>query len=60
MTKDRQNDIHFHDKTDYDIKLAQDVSDYHDFVEDMTKLAYASIKEIRGQNIAVNSLKKKI
>ena len=60
MTKDRQNDIRFHDKTDYDIKLAQDVSDYHDFVEDMTKLAYASIKEIRGQNnAAVNSLKKK-
>jgi NTE family protein len=59
MTKDRQNDIRFHDKTDYDIKLAQDVSDYHDFVEDMTKLAYASIKEIRVQNHAVNGLKKK-
>lgn len=57
MTKDRQNDIRFHDKTDYDIKLAQDVSDYHDFVEDMTKLAYASIKEIRGQNNVANSLK---
>gem|GEM_PF-4471875 len=25
----------------------------------MTKLAYASIKEIRGQNHAVNGLKKK-
>ena len=36
MTRDRQNDIRFHDKTDYDIKLAQDVSDYHDLVDDMT------------------------
>jgi hypothetical protein len=58
MTKDRQNDIRFHDKTDYDTKLAQDVS-YHDFVEEMTQLAYDAIKETNDQNKAVNSLKKR-
>jgi hypothetical protein len=59
MTRDRQNDIRFHDKTDYDIKLAQDVSDYHDFVEEMTQLANDAIKEINDQNKAANSLKKR-
>ena len=59
MTRDRQNDIRFHDKTDYDIKLAQDVSDYHDFVEEMTQLANDAIKEINDQNKASNSLKKR-
>jgi hypothetical protein len=61
MTKDRQNDIRFHDKTDYDIKLAQDISDYHDFVKDMTMLANDAIKEIRDLNgvAAANSLKKR-
>jgi predicted acylesterase/phospholipase RssA len=33
LTKDRENDIRFHDKTDYDLKLANVVSDYLDFVE---------------------------
>lgn len=59
MTKDRQNDIRFHDKTDYDVKLAQDVSDYHDFVEEMTQLANDAIKEINDQNKAAYSLKKR-
>jgi NTE family protein len=59
MTKDRQNDIRFHDKTDYDIKLAQDVSDYHDFVQEMTQLANDAIKEINDQNKTANSLKKR-
>jgi hypothetical protein len=59
MTKDRQNDIRFHDKTDYDIKLAQDVSDYRDFVEEMTQLANDAIKEINDQNKAANNLKKR-
>ena len=57
MTKDRQHDIRFHDKTDYDIKLAHDISDYHDFVRDMTMLANDGIKEIGVQNSAVNNLK---
>jgi NTE family protein len=50
LTKDRVNDIHFHDRTNYDIKLAQDVSDYHDFARDMTQLASDAIKEIEDQN----------
>ncbi|MGH9976077.1 MAG: hypothetical protein ACRD8Z_09630 [Nitrososphaeraceae archaeon] len=59
MTKDRQNDIRFHDKTDYDIKLAQDVSDYHDFAEEMTQLANDAIREINDQNKSANHLKKR-
>jgi NTE family protein len=57
MTKDRENDIRFHDKTDYDIKLAQDVSDYHDFARDMTQLASDAINEIEGKTNIVDGLK---
>lgn len=46
MTKDREKDIRFQDKTDYDIKIAQDISDYHDFVDEMTNLANNAIKEV--------------
>jgi predicted acylesterase/phospholipase RssA len=59
MTKDRENDIRFHDKTDYDIKLAQDVSDYHDFARNMTQLASDAIKEIEDKNDTVDRLKRK-
>jgi NTE family protein len=31
MTKDRVNDIRFHDKTEHDLKMALAVPDYHDF-----------------------------
>ena len=50
MTNDREKDIRFHDKTDYDIKVAQDISDYHDFVEEMTNLANNAIKEVSKNN----------
>ena len=43
-TKDRETDIRFHDKTDYDIKMAQNISDYYDFVEQMSNLANNTIK----------------
>lgn len=59
MTIDRENDIRFHDKTDYDIKVAQDVSDYHDFASDMTQLANDAIKEIEDKNDTVDGLKKR-
>lgn len=59
MTKDRENDIRFHDKTDYDIKLAQDVSDYHDFARDMTQLASDAIKEIEDKDNTVDGFKKR-
>jgi hypothetical protein len=59
MTKDREKDIRFHDKTDYDIKLAQDISDYHDFVDLMTQLASDAIKEIKDKNDVVDDLKQK-
>ena len=51
MTKDRERDIHFHDKTDYDIKLALHVSDYHAFAKDMAQLASVAIKEIKDKKL---------
>ena len=54
MTKDREKDIHFHDKTDYDIKLALNVSDYHAFVKNMAQLASVAIKEIDDKNNCMN------
>lgn len=56
-TKDRENDIRFHDKTDYDIKLANVISDYHDFVERMGQLAINAIEEIKDKDELVNKLK---
>ena len=58
LTKDRENDIRFHDKTEYDIKLANVVSDYHDFVERMGKLAINAIEEIKDKDELVANLKK--
>ena len=58
LTKDRENDIRFHDKTEYDIKLANVVSDYHDFVERMGKLAINAIEEIKDKDELVAKLKK--
>lgn len=57
LTKDRENDIRFHDKTEYDIKMANVVSDYKDFVEDMGQLAIAAIEEIKNRENIVNDLK---
>jgi NTE family protein len=45
LTKDRERDIRFHDKTEYDIKLAQNISDYHDFVVEMMNLASDAISK---------------
>ena len=60
MTQNREKDIRFHDRTDYDIKLAQDISDYHDSVDLMTQLASHAIKEIKDKNDEVaNDLKQK-
>lgn len=49
LTKDRENDIRFHDETEYDIKLAKVVSDYKDFIERMGKLAINAIEEIKDK-----------
>jgi len=58
LTKDRENDIRFHDKTDYDLKLANVVSDYIDFVERIGKIAIEAIEEIKDKN-TVAELKNK-
>jgi NTE family protein len=59
LTKDREGDIRFHDKTDYDIKLSLNVSDYHTFVEKMTELVSDSIKEIKDRKPIVDQLKQR-
>jgi NTE family protein len=59
LTKDRERDIRFHDKTDYDIKLSLNVSDYHTFVEKMTELVSDSIKEIKDRKPIVDQLKQR-
>lgn len=56
LTKDRENDIRFHDKTDYDLKLASVVSDYIDFIERIGKIATDAIEEIKDKN-TVTTLK---
>jgi NTE family protein len=57
LTKDRENDIRFHDKTEYDIKMAKVVSDYKDFVENMGQLTIAAIEEIKNRENIANKLK---
>jgi NTE family protein len=58
LTKDRENDIRFHDKTDYDLKLAKVVNDYHDFVESVGEIAIKAIEGVKDKN-TVADLKKK-
>lgn len=58
LTKDRENDIRYHDKTDYDLKLADVVSDYHDFVEGLAEVAIEAIDGLKDNN-KITELKKK-
>jgi hypothetical protein len=44
MTKDRENDIRFHDKTEYDIRMTQFVSDYHELAVSLLNLVIDSMK----------------
>jgi predicted acylesterase/phospholipase RssA len=59
MTKDRENDIRFHDKTEYDLKMGKVVADYKDFVERMTDLAIESIERINESVGKINEEKYK-
>lgn len=59
MTKDRENDIRFHDKTEYDLKMGKVVADYKDFVERMTDLTIESIEKINESAIKFNEKKYK-
>jgi predicted acylesterase/phospholipase RssA len=58
LTKDRENDIKFHDKTDYDLKLADVVTDYHDFVESLGEVTIDAIEAVKDKN-TVDELKNK-
>jgi NTE family protein len=59
MTKDRENDIRFHDKTEYDLKMAKVVADYKGFVEQMTDLGIESIEKINESVGKINEGKYK-
>ena len=59
MAKDRENDIRFHDKTEYDVKMGKVVADYKDFVEQMTDLAIESIEKINESADKINDEKYK-
>jgi NTE family protein len=49
MIKDRESDIEYHDRTEYDLKVATFVSDYVALVTEMTDLSFELIKE-RGNS----------
>jgi NTE family protein len=44
--KDRRNDLTYHDKTEYDQKVANLVTDYVDFVKDLVNLTTDAINEV--------------
>jgi predicted acylesterase/phospholipase RssA len=52
MIKDRENDIRFHDKTDYDLKVATLVTDFITCIDKMGDLAIKAINET-GSNSKV-------
>jgi NTE family protein len=58
-TKDRENDIRFHDKTEYDLKMAKVTADCKDFVERMTDVAIESIDKINESVGKINDKKYK-
>ena len=63
MTKDRQNDIRFHDKTEYDIRMAQIVSDYHELAKSLLDSVVDSIKKIKkigDKNDDIHELKRNL
>ena len=63
MTKDRENDIRFHDKTENDIRMTQVVSDYHELAVNLLNLVIDSMKkmkEIGNKNDDINDLKREL
>jgi NTE family protein len=46
--KDRKNDLAYHDKTGYDIKVAEIVNDYVDYVDRVTNLAKEGIRSVQN------------
>ena len=63
MTKDRENDIRFHDKTEYDIRMAQIISDYHELAKSLLDSVVDSIKKIKkigDKNDDIHELKRNL
>ena len=63
MTKDRENDIRFHDKTENDIRMTQFVSDYHELAINLFNLVIDSMKKMKetgNKNDDINNLKKEL
>jgi NTE family protein len=46
--KDRRNDLTYHDKTGYDIKVAEIVNDYVDYVDRLTNIAKEAISSVQN------------
>ena len=61
---DRRNDLIYHDKTEYDQKVARLITDYVNFVKDLTSLATDAINEVsdaeknKELNRRLNKIKK--
>ena len=63
MTKDRENDIRFHDKTENDLRMAEVISDYHELSSSLMKLIVDSIEKIKGfenKNIEIDEVINKL
>ena len=64
MTKDRENDIRFHDKTENHIRITQVVSDYHELAVNLFNVviddSMKKLKEIGNKNDDINDLKREL
>jgi NTE family protein len=46
--KDRRNDLAYHDKTGYDIKVAEMVNDYIDYINELSMVAEEAISSVQN------------
>jgi NTE family protein len=46
--KDRKNDLTYHDKTGYDIKVAEMVNDYIDYINELSTVAEEAISSVQN------------
>jgi NTE family protein len=60
MIKDRENDIRFHDKTEYDLKVATLVTDFITCIDKIGKLAIKAINETGSDSKLKNEFNKLI
>jgi hypothetical protein len=46
--KDTKNDLTYHDKTSYDVKVAEIVNDYIDYIEELSTVAREAISSVQN------------